>query len=331
MGDSITQGRAEFVSVSYPIRLYRNTGAPTINAGVGGVTASYSLRVIDSLLAQHHPSYVLLMYGTNDINDPGKNLQSVAYVVLQAALRAQASGAIPVIGTIPPMVGPRAGDMSKVRSYNSYLRSYAAAYGIRLADIQAAFGSGAGLFVSDGFHPNDAGMEIIARTFGAHIRAGVAPTGRTSPKRLRAGQSSVADDRAVVDCRRQSNRGLRSNPPRHGASARTRNRGLRRGGEPWSGAVGSIVVQDGGIGRPLRVFSQRQARAEDRVRTRDAESGGGRSGRAGPPATNDGVAGSPIGAGGGNATGVRGTDGEGSAPKTGATNTGPFILTNATR
>ena len=74
MGDSITQGRAEFVSVSYPIRLYRNTGAPTINAGVGGVTASYSLRVIDSLLAQHHPSYVLLMYGTNDINDPGKNL-----------------------------------------------------------------------------------------------------------------------------------------------------------------------------------------------------------------------------------------------------------------
>ena len=190
LGDSITQGRAEFVSVSYPIRLTRNTGAPAINAGVGGMPASYGLRVIDSLLAQCDPSFVLILFGTNDICNPAQNMQSAASVVVQTALRVRAYGATPVIGTVPPMVGPRASNMSRVNTFNGYLRSYAAAYGIRLADIQAAFGSGAGLFVSDGFHPNDAGMEIIARTFGAHIPALVlAPTSRAHSEAAAAGQS----------------------------------------------------------------------------------------------------------------------------------------------
>ncbi|HRT04192.1 MAG TPA: GDSL-type esterase/lipase family protein, partial [Kiritimatiellia bacterium] len=329
MGDSITQGRAEFVSVSYPIRLYRNTGAPTINAGVGGVTASYSLRVIDSLLAQHHPSYVLLMYGTNDINDPGKNLQSVAYVVLQAALRAQASGAIPVIGTIPPMVGPRAGDMSKVRSYNSYLRSYAAAYGIRLADIQAAFGSGAGLFVSDGFHPNDAGMEIIARTFGAHIPVLVlAPTSRAHSEEAAAGQSFTVTTALPWT--------VGGNPPWiaiQSAAAGEGNGTVVYDVEENLGPArsGKITVKGGGIDRPFTVSQAASPSLKIECAYGTPNPAVGTVWARRNTATNASVAGSPIALGVGTQLACVGWTATGSAPKSGTTtNTGPFVLTNAT-
>ena len=329
MGDSITQGRAEFVSVSYPIRLNRNTGAATINAGVGGVTASYSLRVIDSLLAQHHPSYVLLLYGTNDINDPGKSMRDVAYVVLQAALRARAAGAIPVIGTIPPMVGRRAGEMSKVRTYNSYLRSYAAAYGIRLADVQAAFGSGAGLFVSDGFHPNDAGMEIIARTFGAHIPVLVlAPTGRTQSEEAAAGQSF-----AVTTALSWT---VGGNPP--WITIQSAAAGAGNGTVVYDVAEnlgparsGSIVVQGGGIGRPFAVSQAASPSLKIECAYGTPNPAVGTVWARRNTATNAGVAGSPIALGVGTQLACAGWTATGSAPKTGATtNTGPFILTNAT-
>ena len=329
MGDSITQGRAEFVSVSYPIRLNRNTGAATINAGVGGVTASYSLRVIDSLLAQHHPSYVLLLYGTNDINDPGKSMRDVAYVVLQASLRARAAGAIPVIGTIPPMVGRRAGEMSKVRTYNSYLRSYAAAYGIRLADVQAAFGSGAGLFVSDGFHPNDAGMEIIARTFGAHIPVLVlAPTGRTQSEEAAAGQSF-----AVTTALSWT---VGGNPP--WITIQSAAAGAGNGTVVYDVAEnlgparsGSIVVQGGGIGRPFAVSQAASPSLKIECAYGTPNPAVGTVWARRNTATNAGVAGSPFALGEGTQLACAGWTATGSAPKTGATtNTGPFILTNAT-
>ena len=329
MGDSITQGRAEFVSVSYPIRLYRNTGAPTINAGVGGVTASYSLRVIDSLLAQHHPSYVLLMYGTNDINDPGKNLQSVAYVVLQAALRARAAGAIPVIATIPPMVGPRAGEMSKVRSYNSYLRSYAAAYGIRLADVQAAFGSGAGLFVSDGFHPNDAGMEIIARTFGAHIPVLVlAPTSRAHSEEAAAGQSFTVTTALPWT--------VGGNPP--WITIQSAAAGEGNGTMVYDVAEnlgparsGNVVVLGGGIGHPFAISQAASPSLKIECAYGTPNPAVGTVWARRNTATNASVAGSPIALGVGTQLACLGWTATGSAPKTGAdTNTGPFILTNAT-
>ncbi len=329
MGDSITQGRAEFVSVSYPIRLNRNTGAPTINAGVGGVTASYSLRVIDSQLAQYDPSYVLLLYGTNDINDPGKSMQEVANTVLQTALRVRSYGAIPVIGTIPPMVGPRAGEMSKVQAYNSYLRSYASANGIRLADVQSAFGSGAGLFVSDGFHPNDAGMEIIARTFGAHIPVVLlTPTGRSHSELAVAGQTiavttalpwTAGDAPPWITI--QSGAGTGNGTVVYDVAENV--------GPARSGA---IKVQGGGIDRPFTVSqaASPSLKIESAYGTPDPAVGTIWTRR--NTATNASVGGSPIALGASTQLVCVGWTATGSAPKTGAaTNTGPFTLTNATK
>ena len=166
IGDSITAGYA--VSVSYPTRLANNTGLSVGNAGVGGQTAGKGVTRINGLLTDYDPESVLILYGTNDIN-MNHNLWDAANSVLEIALRARNYGAFPVIGTVPPMVGPASSKMPQVRELNGYLRSLASANGIALADIQAAFGSGSGLMVSDGFHPNDAGAELIAKTFAAKI------------------------------------------------------------------------------------------------------------------------------------------------------------------
>ena len=167
-GDSITVGYG--VDIPYPTRLSSNTGLFTINVGRGGMWASYGLKHIDEWLLDYDPSHVLILFGTNDTNDPNQSTRDAAKAVIETALKVRAYGAIPVVGTIPPKIGDRAYQMPRVRSFNNYLRSYAASEGILLADIEDAFGSGSGLFLSDGVHPNDAGAEVIARTFADKIQ-----------------------------------------------------------------------------------------------------------------------------------------------------------------
>ncbi len=168
IGDSITAGYG--VNIPYPTRLSNNTGLPTLNLGVGGMWASYGLNHIDGWLVMYDPSHVLIMYGTNDTNDPYQDYQASAEAVMETARRVRAYGAIPIVGTIPPKIGDRAYQMPRVEVFNGYLRVHTASEGILLADIELAFGSGAGLFQSDGFHPNDAGQEVIAQTFAAKIQ-----------------------------------------------------------------------------------------------------------------------------------------------------------------
>lgn len=169
IGDSITEGVN--VASPYPSRLANNTGHRVINAGIGGEKAAQGLARIDALLTQHSPCNVLILFGANDVWSPSTDLRSSANSVLQIALRARAYGATPVIGTTTPFIAPprRADTPARVREFNNYVRSYASANGIRLADIYSAFGSGSGLLVSDGVHPNDAGMEVIARTFAPKL------------------------------------------------------------------------------------------------------------------------------------------------------------------
>ena len=173
IGDSITEG--VYVSVPYPTRLGRNTGHHVVNAGIGGERAAGGLARINALLTQHNPSHVLILFGTNDILSPSQDLRSSADAVRQIALRVRAHGAIPVVGTAPPMFPPRAFNKPRVTLFPGYGRAHAGANGFRLADIEGAFGSNAGLVISDGFHANDAGMEVIARTFAGRISAPSVP------------------------------------------------------------------------------------------------------------------------------------------------------------
>lgn len=173
IGDSITEG--VYVATPYPTRLSRLIGQPVINAGIGGEEADAGLARINGLLNQHSPTHVLILFGTNDILHSRQNLYTTALEIMEMARRARASGAVPVIGTAPPMTAPRTFNAGRVNELNGYIRSMASANGFLVADIQNAFGSGAGLMMSDGFHPNDAGMQVIAQTFAPRIRVPPVP------------------------------------------------------------------------------------------------------------------------------------------------------------
>lgn len=167
IGDSITEG--SYVSVPYPRRIANSTGYTVINRGIGGQRAAEGLARIDDELNQYQPDCVLILFGANDIWSRSQDLRSSANAVLQMALRVRNFGAIPVIGTATPFINPREWYKPRVDTFNNYIRYYASAYGIALADLQKAFGTGYGLIISDGVHPNQTGSDIIARSFAARI------------------------------------------------------------------------------------------------------------------------------------------------------------------
>jgi lysophospholipase L1-like esterase len=327
MGDSITQGRPEYVSVPYPTRLQRNMGVTTVNVGVGGVPASYGLSIVDSLLAQLSPACVLILYGTNDINVPEKNLQSSASTILQIAQRVRASGAVPVIGTVPPMVGPRAYNMTRVNQLNNYLRSYAAANGIALADIQKAFGSGSGLMTSDGFHPNDAGMEVIAQTFGARL-----PPLRLSPPSAQIRHEGTAGQ--VFQVGTVLSWTATANAVWVAVTAGASGSGTGDVTYSVSGNIGpsrsgTITVAGGGQSAVFKVSQSASPSLTIASRHGEPDPAAGTAWMpAGTPMSAQ-VGGSPVEIGAATQFVCVGWAGSGSAPKSGATtNTGPFTVTN---
>ena len=167
VGDSLTTGQA-LGAENYPSRLSRILGIPVINEGRGGERTGVALNRIGSVLAKHNPDMVLIMYGTNDVlsgwplDDARANLRS-----LDAAVRE--SGAAAFLATIPPMIGPNADLNPDVQAMNSAIRSAAGA-GARLVDVAGQFGSGQGLLLPDGFHPNEPGTQVIAFAFADAIR-----------------------------------------------------------------------------------------------------------------------------------------------------------------
>lgn len=161
-GDSITMGYQ--VNSPWPSRLSGMIGQTVSNNGYGGKTTLWGLLSIEEILNRRHPTHMLIMFGTNDMNDP-VSLQAAAQNVFDMARICRERYVVPIVATIPPWVGPRAGYNGRVRDFNRLLRNGAAANNYFLVDVGAAFGSGSGLMQSDGFHPNDAGQEVIAQAF----------------------------------------------------------------------------------------------------------------------------------------------------------------------
>jgi len=156
VGDSIGVGYSVETQTNilpnWPTKVQDKTGIPVINYSKGGRHASASISTVQYAIDTYQPSHLIIMLGTNDSNNG--SVSGATFAMQFITEYAKAAGVVPIIGTIPPRNSKSAEIAANYRQIDT-----------PIADIEAAFGNGSGLFQSDGIHPNDAGQEVIANTF----------------------------------------------------------------------------------------------------------------------------------------------------------------------
>ncbi|MGH1429433.1 MAG: SGNH/GDSL hydrolase family protein [Arenicella sp.] len=156
VGDSIGNG---YGGVSaWPDLVRARTGYNVVNYSQGGRHAAYSVSTVRFAIDREQPSHLIIMLGTNDSNRG--SVSGATSAMQQIVEYARARNVVPIVGTVPPR-------NSKSRQISANYR----AIGAPIADIEAAFGSGSGLFQADGVHPNNAGQDVIANTFISALKA----------------------------------------------------------------------------------------------------------------------------------------------------------------
>ncbi len=179
-GDSITFGEGSSDGEGYVDDLAAQLRsfwgrADMVNDGLSGTRSLAGEARVAGSLARHRPAYALILYGTNDWNEPECRSAFPCYTV--GALRSmvqdtRSAGAHPIVGTIPP-VNPAFADRNPterndwVRRMNDLIRQMAAQERAQVAEIHGDFLKQSSLppLFADFLHPNDRGYAIIAQSF----------------------------------------------------------------------------------------------------------------------------------------------------------------------
>jgi lysophospholipase L1-like esterase len=179
-GDSITSGVGGGSGGGYTsylaadLRSYWGE-ANIVNEGDPGTKSYQGEARLTRKLVRHRPAFTLLLYGTNDWNDgPCRNdfdCQTVA-ALRSMILQARDAGSNPILGTIPP-ANPAFLDRQAternlwVAQMNDLVRAMARDEGVAIAEIHGDLVGQPSLrdLFDDHVHPNDAGYQIIARSW----------------------------------------------------------------------------------------------------------------------------------------------------------------------
>jgi lysophospholipase L1-like esterase len=179
-GDSITFGTGSSDEEGYVDDLRAQLRsfwgrADMVNEGIPATRSSTGEARIAGAVASHRPAYVLILYGTNDWNEPECRSAFPCFTV--DALRSMVQdtrngGAHPIVGTIPP-VDPSYADRNAterndwVRRMNELVRQMAAQERAQVAEIHGDFLKQPSLppLFSDFLHPNDQGYQLISQAF----------------------------------------------------------------------------------------------------------------------------------------------------------------------
>lgn len=162
-GDSITFGWE--VSRPWPSRLQDKLPSDrVINAGVSGELTFEGRRRLPGLLSRHNPTHVLILHGANNINLYQSNSRAVEDLKAMARMSWQV-GAIPIIGTVTPFTNRRSNRQPRAEQLNQLIRWERSSEAYPVADVGLAFANGSSLMQSDGIHPNDRGLAVIADSF----------------------------------------------------------------------------------------------------------------------------------------------------------------------
>jgi lysophospholipase L1-like esterase len=179
-GDSITRGDGSTDEEGYVDDLAAQLRsfwgrADMVNDGQPGTRSTAGEARIPGSLAQSRAAYALILYGTNDWNEPECRSAFPCYTV--DALRSmvqdtRSAGAHPIVGTIPP-VNPNYADRNAterndwVRRMNDLIRQMAAQQRAQVAEIHGDFLKQPSLppLFFDFLHPNDQGYALISQSF----------------------------------------------------------------------------------------------------------------------------------------------------------------------
>lgn len=159
IGDSIGNGAG--IATPYPARIKSATGVPVINDSVSGRLTDEGLAVAEGLLAEHQPSHLVVLLGTNDARREISNTLSNLQMIVALG---NASAANVVIGTLPPLTNS-SDDNARASIVSDGIRGID---GASIAEVRDAMGDGTST-IADGIHPNDLGQEIIAQEFLKHL------------------------------------------------------------------------------------------------------------------------------------------------------------------
>jgi len=179
-GDSITWGQGSIDGSGYvdilqaDLRAYWGKAGVTRD-GVPGTKSNKGESRLGTSLSTHRPAYLLILYGTNDWNEPECRSEFPCFTVTalrSMVLQARDAGAFPVVGTIPP-VNPAYADREWaerndwVRRMNDLVRAMAKQERAPVAEIHGDFLKQPSLppLFDDFLHPNDVGYRVIARSF----------------------------------------------------------------------------------------------------------------------------------------------------------------------
>jgi lysophospholipase L1-like esterase len=132
-----------------------------LNSGISGNTTAQMLARLNRDALVYGPEMVLVMGGTNDLKHEVSTKKIMRRLETIIA-RAEASGAVAVLSTIPPRnrYGPQ------VLSLNAAIRKYATRADVPLLDFYAVLGTKGGVFkrglTRDGVHPNRRAANLMA-------------------------------------------------------------------------------------------------------------------------------------------------------------------------
>jgi lysophospholipase L1-like esterase len=189
-GDSITWGQGSSDGYGYTDELQADLrsfwgSATVMKDGEPGTKSKRGEARLGASLNASRPAYVLILYGTNDWNEPECREAFPCFTITalrSMVLQARDAGAFPVVGTLPP-VNPSYADRQAternewVKAMNDRVRAMAKQERVQVAEVHGNFLKQPSLpaLFNDFLHPNDAGYRVIAQSFFDAITKPLAP------------------------------------------------------------------------------------------------------------------------------------------------------------
>jgi len=163
LGDSTTDGN-NGGGDPYPPRLASITGKTVNNYAQQNESTGGAAGKVGGILSSAKPAACCFMIGAVDIiNSMGQDnaINNLRSIIQQC----KSNKTVPVIATLTPMIYSHSRFNGGVKSLNNAIRSLASSEGARLVDLESKFGSGEGLILDDGLHPNEKGNQLMAEAF----------------------------------------------------------------------------------------------------------------------------------------------------------------------